>query len=96
MKTCSEQSSYRDFYTLLLRLEPFWQIYNFELKIVKAKNACFGSFWEASKSFEKLPKHAFLEERFFSRNPKFVKMTLNVKVVHMSIVNLVVLNKFLL
>ena len=23
MKTCSEQSSYRDFYTLLLRLEPF-------------------------------------------------------------------------
>ena len=43
MKSCSEQSSCRDFYTLLSCLEPFWQIYDFKLKFVRGKNACFGS-----------------------------------------------------
>ena len=33
-------------------------------------------------------------ERFFSRNPEFVKMALNAKVIYETLVNLIVLNKF--
>ena len=42
MKTCSEQSSWRDFYALLSCSEQLWQIYDFELKIVRGQNARFG------------------------------------------------------
>ena len=53
-----------------------------KIMFLELKNMIFEAF--LSKNFE----------RFFKKISNFVKMTLNVKVINMSIVNLVVLNKF--